>query len=128
MSQRDDTGFKAFEADEAITLYSRVKLDSDGKITTAGLADKSIGTLQTNPALAAGDIVSVKLRSAAGTHKVRVKEAVAAGADLYTEADGEVQDTAQATAFIEFTALEAGAAENDVIEAEYNNAGDTAAS
>lgn len=128
MSQRDDTGFKTFEADEAITLYSRVKLDSDGKITNAGLADKSIGTLQTNPALAAGDKVSVKLRSAAGTHKVRVSEAVAAGALLYSEAAGEVQDTAQATAFIEFTALEAATAENDVIEALYNNAGDTAAS
>lgn len=128
MSQRDDSGFKTFEADEAITLYSRVKLDSDGKITNAGLTDRSIGTLQTNPALAAGDLVSVKLRSAAGTHKVRVKEAVAAGALLYTEADGEVQDSAQATAFLEMQAFEAATAENDIIEAIYNNAGDTAAS
>jgi hypothetical protein len=128
MSQRDDSGFKTFEADEAIPLYSRVILESDGKIVAAGLAEKSIGTLQTNPALAAGDLVSVKLRSAAGTHKVRVKEASAAGATLYSEAAGEVQDTAQATAFIEFTALEAAAAENDIIEALYNNAGDTAAS
>lgn len=127
MSQRDDSGFKTYEADEAITLYSRVKLDSDGKITNAGLADKSIGTLQTTAALAAGDFVPVKLRSAAGTHKVRVKEAVAAGATLYGEAAGEVQDTAEATSFIEFTALEASTAEDDVIEALYNNAGDTAA-
>jgi hypothetical protein len=128
MSQRDDTGFKAFEADEAITLYSRVKLDSDGKITNAGLTDKSIGTLQTEAALAAGDIVTVKLRSAPGTHKVRVSEAVAAGALLYSEAAGEVQDTAQATAFIEGTALEAATANDDIIEMLYNNAGDTAAS
>lgn len=128
MSQRDDSGFKTYEADEAITLYSRVKLDSDGKITNAGLTDKSIGTLQTAAAIAAGDFVSVKLRSAAGTHKVRVKEALAAGATLYSEADGEVQDTAQATAFIEGTALEAATAEDDVVEMLYNNAGDTAAS
>jgi hypothetical protein len=126
MSQRDDTGFKTFEADEAITLYSRVKLDSDGKITMAGLADKSIGTLQTKPALAAGDLVPVKLRSAAGTHKVRVKEACDAGALLYSEADGEVQDSAIETAFVEGTALETAGAENDVIEFLYNNAGDTA--
>lgn len=127
MSQRDDSGFKTYEADEAIALYSRVKLDSDGKVTKAGLTDKSIGTLQTNPALAAGDLVSVKLRSASGTHKVRAKEAFDAGALLYTEADGEVQDTAQATAFVEMTALEAAGAEDDVVEAIYNNAGDTAA-
>ncbi len=128
MSQRDDSGFKTYEADEAIALYSRVKLDSDGKITNAGLTDKSIGTLQTAAAIAAGDFVSVKLRSAAGTHKVRVKEALDAGATLYSEADGEVQDTAQATAFVEGTALEAATAEDDVVEMLYNNAGDTAAS
>lgn len=128
MSQRDDSGFKTYEADEAIELYSRVKLDADGKITEAGLTDKSIGTLQTVPALAAGDYVPVKLRSAAGTHRVRVSEALAAGATLYSEADGEVQDTAQATAFIEMTALEAATAADDIIEAIYNAAGDTAAS
>lgn len=119
MSQRDDSGFKTFEADEAIELYSRVKVDSDGKITKAGLTDRSDGTLQTQAALAAGDLVTVKLRSASGTHKVRVKEACDAGADLYSEADGEVQDTAQATSFLEMTALEAATAEDDVIEALY---------
>tara|TARA_R100000152_G_C6781949_1_gene217720 strand:- start:7407 stop:7793 length:387 start_codon:yes stop_codon:yes gene_type:complete len=128
MSQRNDSGFKTFTADEAIELYSRVKLDSDGKVTKAGLTEKGIGTLQTAAALAAGDEVSVKLRSAAGTHKVRAKEACDAGALLYSEADGEVQDTAQATSFIVGTALEAAAAENDIIEMLYNNAGDTAAS
>jgi len=126
MSQRDDSGFKTFEADEAIPLYSRVKLDSDGKITMAGLADRSIGTLQTRAALAAGDLVPVKLRSAAGTHKVRAIEACAIGALLYSEAAGEVQDTAAQTAFLEGTALEAAGAENDIIEMLYNNAGDTA--
>ncbi len=128
MSQRNDSGFKTFTADEAIALYSRVKLESDGKIVKAGLTDKGIGTLQTAAALAAGDEVSVKLRSAAGTHKVRVKEALDAGATLYSEAGGEVQDTPQATAFIVGTALEAATAEDDVIEMLYNNAGDTAAS
>ena len=128
MSQRDDSGFKSYEADEAIELYSRVKLDADGKITKAGLTDKSIGTLQTEAALAAGQVVSVKLRSAAGTHKVRVSEALAAGATIYSEADGEVQDTAQATSFMEGTALEAATADNDIVEMIYNNAGDTAAS
>lgn len=127
MSQRNDSGYITLEADAAIELYSRVVIEADGKIVKAGLAVKSIGTLQTRAALAAGDKVPVKLRSAAGTHKVRVSEAVAAGALLYSEADGEVQDTAQATAFIEGTALEAATAADDIIEFLYNNAGDTAA-
>ena len=127
MSQRDDSGFKSYEADEAIVLYSRVKLDADGKITQAGLTDKSIGTLQTVASTAAGDIVPVKLRSASGTHKVLASEALSAGALVYSEASGKVQDTAQATAFVEGTALETATADGDVIEFMYNNAGDTAA-
>lgn len=127
MSQRNDSGFRPFVADEAIELYSRVVLEADGRIVKAGLAVKSIGTLQTNAALAAGDKVSVKLRSAAGTHKVRAKEASAVAAELYTEAAGEVQDTAQATAFLEFTAIEAAGAEDDIIEAIYHNATGAAA-
>ena len=117
MSQRDDTGFKAFAADGAIALYSRVNLNSDGTIGEAGLAERCIGTLQTTAALAAGDVVSVKLYTASGTHKVRAKEACSAGAILYTETGGEVQDTDQATALVWGTALEAATAEDDIIEA-----------
>jgi hypothetical protein len=127
MSQRDDTGFKSFVAGEAIPLYSRVFLESDGTITLCTLAEKSIGTLQTKPALAAGDIVPVKLRTASGTHKVRVKEAVAIGAALYGETAGEYQDTAEATSFLEMQALEAATAEDDIIEAMYMTATGAAA-
>lgn len=116
MSQRTDSGFKTFEADEAITLYSRVKFDADGKITNAGLADRCIGTLQTTPATAAGDKVSVKLRNADGTHKVRVKEAVTRGSSGYSEAAGEVQDTWEETSVFEGTFLETATAEDDVVE------------
>lgn len=115
MAQQDDTGWKTYEADEAIPIYSRVKLDSDGKITLADLADRSIGT-STRAAAAAGDLISIKLRSAPGSHRVRVKEAVAIGAALYSEADGEVQDTAEALGWHEGVALSASTAEDDVIE------------
>lgn len=127
MSQFVDGNYKTFEADAAIALYQRVKLDSDGKVTVAGLADLDIGTA-VKPAFAAGDLVTVKLRTASGTHKMIVSEAVAAGALLYTESDGEVQDTAQATAYPIGTALEAATADQDVIEVLYNTHGDTAAS
>jgi len=126
MSQQVDGNHKTFEADAAIPIYSRVKLDSDGKITVAGLADKDIGTA-TREAFAAGDEIAVKLRTAAGTHKMLASEALAAGATVYTETSGQVQDTAQATAFQVGTALEAATAANDVIEVIYNSHGDTAA-
>ena len=126
MSQYNDTGCKAFECDAAIAQYARVKLDSDGKITVAGIADKEIGTA-TRETFAAGEVVDVRLRSAGGTHKMIAIEAVAAGATLYSEADGKVQDTAAATAFQVGTALEAATADGDVIEVLYNAHGDTAA-
>lgn len=126
MSQVNNTGCKAFEADAAIAQYARVKLDSDGKITTAGLAEKEIGTA-TRAAFAAGDVIDVKLRTAGGTHKMIAIEALAIGATVYTETAGKVQDTAQATAFQIGIALEAATADNDVIEVLYNAHGDTAA-
>ena len=127
MSQYVDGNEKSFIADEAIAVHLRVKLDSDGRVTVAGLADKEIGTAVT-PAFAAGDPVTVRLRSGAGTHKMVAVEALAIGATLYTEAAGKVQDTAQATAFQIGTALEAATADGDVIEVLYNAHGDTAAS
>lgn len=127
MAEMNSTGCKAFVADEAIAQFARVKLDSDGKVTNAGLTDKEIGTA-TRPAFAAGDVIDVRLRSAAGTHKMIAVEALAAGATVYTEAAGKVQDTAQATAFQVGTALNAATADGDIVEVLYNAHGDTAAS
>lgn len=126
MSQFVDGQTKTFIADEAIAINLRVKLDSDGKVTIAGLADKELGTAVT-PAFAAGDPVTVRLRTAAGTHKMIAVEALTVGSVVYTEANGKVQDTAQATAFQVGVALEAAAADGDVIEVLYNAHGDTAA-
>lgn len=127
MSQFVDGQTKTFIADEAIAINLRVKLDSDGKVTVAGLADKEIGTAVT-PAFAAGDPVTVRLRTAAGTHKMIAIEALAVGATVYTEANGKVQDTAASTSFQVGVALEAAAADGDVIEVLYNAHGDTAVS
>ncbi len=126
MSQYNDAGYRTFVCDEAIPIYSRVKLDSDGRVTIAGLTDKDVGTA-TRQTFAAGEAVTVKLRTAGGTHKMIANEACAIGAVLYTEADGKVQDTAQATAFQIGTALEAAGADGDIIEVLYGAHGDTAA-
>lgn len=126
MSQFVDGNYKTFIADEAIAVHLRVKLDSDGRVTVAGLTDKDIGTAVT-PAFAAGEQVTVKLRTGAGTHKMVAIEACAIGAALYTEANGKVQDTAAATSFQIGTALEAAGNDGDIIEVLYNAHGDTAA-
>lgn len=126
MSQYVDTNTKAFTAAGTIKQYARVVLGSGGTITEAGLAQKEIGTAM-EPAVS-GDTISVRLRTAAGTHKMIAKEAMAIGATVYTEAGGKVQDTAEATAFQLGTALEASTAEDDIIEVLYNAHGDTAAS
>jgi hypothetical protein len=115
MSQQYDSLTKTFVADAAISQFARVTFESDGRIVTAGLADVGIGVAQT-PAFAAGDAISVKLWNSAGTFKMRASEALAVGATLYTESDGEVQDTAQATAVPFAQALEAATADGDIIE------------
>jgi hypothetical protein len=124
MSQYVDGNTKTYVCDEAIPMYARVKLDSDGRVTIAGLADKEIGTA-TRETFAAGEEVAVRLRTAAGTHKMIAIEAIAAGATVYTEAAGKVQDTAAQTAFQVGTALEAATADLDIIEVLYNAHGDT---
>lgn len=127
MSQFVDGNHKTFIADEAIAVHLRVKLDSDGRVTVAGLTDKDIGTAVT-PAFAAGDPISVRLRTASGTHKMVAIEAITVGSRLYTEANGKVQDTAASTSFQIGTALETASADGDIIEVLYDMHGDTAAS
>ena len=126
MSQFDDSGYKTFTAAGDIAKYARVTLGSGGTVTEAGLAVKEIGTA-TNKA-ASGERVTVKLRSAPGTHKMIAKEAMAIGALVYTEAGGKVQDTAESTAFIVGNVVDAVAPTNegDIVEVLYNNHGDSA--
>lgn len=129
MSQQNDAGFMTFTASAAIAKYARVTLASTGLVEEAGLAVKDIGTA-TNETFASGDRVTVKLRSAAGTHKMIAKEAMAIGALVYSEAGGKVQDTAETTAFMVGHVVDtvAPTADGDIVEVLYNNHGDTAAS
>ena len=126
MAQFVDTNTKTFEASAAIPKYARVTLANTGKIAKSGLTEKDIGTALTE-AFASGDKIAVKLRTGAGTHKMIASEAIAVASLVYTESDGEVQDTAQATAFQLGTAITAAAADQDIIEVLYNTHGDTAA-
>jgi hypothetical protein len=126
MSQYVDSNVKTFIADEAIAQHLRVKLDSDGKVTKAGLTDRDIGTAE-NAAYASGDPISVRLRTASGTCKMVAIEAITVGSLVYTESDGKVQDTAASTAFLLGTAMETVSGDNSVIEVLRYVHGDTAA-
>lgn len=125
MSKQIDGSFGSFIAAGAIPKYARVKLSAAETVDVAGLAEKEIGVAQ-NAAFAAGDEVTVKFRNAPGTFKMIAQEAIAAGAAVYTEASGKVQDTAQSTAFLVGHALNAATADGDIIEVLPNVHGDTA--
>lgn len=124
MSQFNDAGYKSFQASAAITQYARVKMASDGTISTAGLTDRECGVAM-EASLASGDVIPVKLRSAGGTHKMIAAGAVTRGALVYTAASGKMDDVATATGYLLGHALEAATANNDVIEVLYNTHGDT---
>jgi RNA-binding protein YhbY len=121
MSQQVDSQTKAFVASAAIPQFARVKVGSDGTISTAVLAEIEIGIAQ-NAAFAAGDLVNVKLRSSAGTHKAIAAAAIAAGAGVFSAAGGKVSVSATG-AYRLGTALEAAAANNDIIEIMYATPG-----
>lgn len=111
MSQYVQAPTKAFSASGAIAIHLRVKTPTS--LATAGADDVEIGTME-EAALAAGDVVSVRLRSAEGTCKMVAAEAISAGARVYGAAGGKVKDTANGN-FIGI-ALDAAAADGDVIE------------
>lgn len=125
MAQMIDGNYKGFVASAAIPQYARVTLGSDGTIAKSALAEIDIGTAQ-QAAFAAGDVVNVKLRTAAGTHKMIASEAITAGSTVYTESDGEVQDTAQATSYVLGIAMTTVTADQDIVEVMYSAHGDTA--
>lgn len=108
---------RSFPANAAIVQYSRVKLLSTGKIDVAGLTDRGIG-IAMRPAFTADVTAETPIPVALDgpIRKAIANEALAIGADLFSEASGQVQDTSTATAFRIGIALEAATAQNDVID------------
>lgn len=124
MASYVESATRTFEAGGAIAKHLRVKL-STGKLAAAGLADKELGEIE-QAAFADGDMRSVRLRNAPGTHKMVAAEALVVGAQVYTAAAGKVADTFAATSFLIGTALTAATADGDIIEVLPNTHGDTA--
>jgi len=120
MSQKVDSNEKSFTADGAISQYSLVAKSATG-VAACGIDDHAIGTA-TREAFAAGDVISVKLASGSGTHKVIASAALAEGADAFTAASGKVGASAS-TAYRVGVLLEAAGADGDVVEMLYVNDG-----
>lgn len=111
MSQYIQAPCRQFTAGGAVAKYLRVKTPS--ALAAAGAADVELGTIE-NAALAANDVVSVRLRSAEGTCKMVAAGAITAGASVYGAAGGKIDDVANGNYI--GTALEAASADGDVIE------------
>ena len=105
----------AFEANAAIAQHARVKLSS-GKLVVAVAVDPGMGTLEAE-SFAAGDIRTVRLRTAAGTQKFIAAGAIAQYAVIYAAAAGKVNDVVNGA--MVGLALEAAAADGDIIEGIY---------
>lgn len=113
MSQWVDTNTRTFIAGGAYAQFLRVKLSS-GVLAVAGITDKELGTLE-RASFASGDPVSVILRNKVGTKVMVANGAISLGADVFTAANGKVGPSAS-TAFLVGTALQAAAADGDLIE------------
>jgi hypothetical protein len=111
MAQYCETPTKTFECGEALSQYLRVKLSSL-KLVAAGASDVEIGTIEED-SFAAGDLRSVRLRTAQGTRKMVASEAITAGNQVYASAGGKVAPTGTVCCG---TALESATANNDIIE------------
>jgi len=101
---------RQFSASAAIGQYLRVKTASS--LALAGSTDVELGTMEV-ASLAAGDVVSVRLRTAEGTCKMVASEAITADNPVYAAASGKV--AASGTVLVG-TAMTGASANNSVIE------------
>ena len=90
-------------------------MDSDGKVTIAGLGDVDLGTC-VEPVFEQGGRITLSLNSKAGTQKAVAAGAIAAGAKVYTAANGKVSSTGATGSFLRGIALEAASGDNSVLE------------
>ena len=111
---QENAGLKAFTAGEALATNRLVKL-SAGSVVYADSDEAFIGS--TEFACDSGEDVTVRLKNVSGTVELVAAEAVAAGATLYTGADGTVASTNPGDAgTARAIAIEAATAAGNVIE------------
>ena len=113
MSQSQYSGSKGFKATAALGRGILVKLSSGEVVVATAATDKIVGI--TESSCEAGEVVSVRLLSGAGTAQVKAGGNVSVGDYLTSDADGEVVATTTGGNKVVGQALEAGV-DNDIIE------------
>jgi hypothetical protein len=119
MSHYVAEGFKTLSAATALTAYTAVKLDANGRVIAAaaatdiivGVVHKAVKAPQNGQYFPA----DIRLRSAEGTMNIQLSGTVAAGAAVTSDASGKGVATTTAGNQLLGYALEAGVA-GDVIE------------
>lgn len=115
MAHYVDNGFKSFVAAEDLAAYTAVKLDSNGKVVTATAGtDVIIGVVHV--AVASGKAADVRLRSGQGTAIITASDVVAIGAAVTATTGGKAVTTTTANNQIIGYAIQAAAADGDLIE------------
>ena len=110
-----DQNRKSFPAGGALAAFRHVKINSSGQLAYAGAGEDGIG-ITLGPASAAGDMVDVKLWTAAGTFPVTMSGAAATiGTAIYSAASGQFSTSASGTSRL--VQLEAASGAGSVIEA-----------
>lgn len=114
----ENAGPLTFYAGEALAQFRRVKIKSGTttnppEVEYADLNDRSVG--MTCAAAASGELVAVKTMTAPGNRVVTAAGAFAVGATVYGANDGKVDDVSTSAALLG-TALEAAAADGDLVE------------
>jgi hypothetical protein len=127
MATENPTGYEAFIASSAasIGLGIRVKIDSAGEVSAAGVSDAWIGTADTP--ISAGRAGTVKLLSAPGSRYLVSSGAIDTGDDLYCAADGKVSSDESAGTHTGFVAITSATSTGTVIEAAPRNPGSASA-
>lgn len=98
----------------AYTVGTRVFLNASGRVEVAALANRGIGYIDENGATA-GQLCGVRVASYPAMTYVRAHSAMAVGAVCYSQAAGRVDDADGGSAHVVGIALDAAAAQDDVI-------------
>jgi len=109
-----DAGYVPFTASGTVTKHNLVKLSAASTVAQCGAGEAAIGVAMDTVATTLE--VKVKLFNAAGTFPCIAAGAIAAGAAVYTAADGKVDDNQTGTGAILGIAKAASAADADSIE------------
>lgn len=116
MGQRVDSVTKTLPAAAAIAKYKLVTINSSGEWAECAGGVRPVASVQGTASTAAGDPLSCKLLTGPGSHILMAGAAVTAGNGVSNIAAGKIDDTTEVGSWTFGVAIEAAAADGDLIE------------